>query len=37
MQGAKLEKFGWPGEYVNSVLFLQLFCKYKNSPEWKFT
>ena len=29
MQDSKLEKVGWPGEYVNSVLFLQLFCKYK--------
>lgn len=29
MKDAKLEKVGWPGEYMNSVLFLQLFCKYK--------
>lgn len=29
MQDSKLEKVGWPGEYVNSVLFLQLFCKYR--------
>lgn len=35
MQGAKLEKFGWPGEYMNSVLFLQLFCKYKTISKLK--
>lgn len=35
MQDAKLEKFGWPGEYVNSVLFLQLFCKYKTISKFK--